>query len=585
MDARRIAALLLAFVIPVFSQTDTSPEVTSRDTSVTFNSKVSLVTVPVVVRDAKGRAIGTLKKEDFQLFDKGKLRTISKFTIEKADGSVVPLEVTAADPTVEKAAEKAPASAAPASRFVAYLFDDMHTGIADLMAVREAAIKYLNESFQPGDRAAIYTTSGQHMLEFTDDKDVLKEMINHLSPQSRVVRGARPCPDISEYMADVILNQRGNRDFTQSEQNPMYVALVEWLVCNRKIPEPPPGYSGPIPITPDAVSAVTGDAIEVLSRADDDSQTSLSMLDHVVMRMSAMPGQRSVVLASPGFLLMTHQDVQSKIIDRAIRASVTINTLDVRGLYTLTPYGDASTTAYNMITANYNEVFQKPAAVAQSGVLAELADATGGTYFHNNNDLLAGFRQLGAAPEYRYVLGFSLQIVKNDGKFHALKVTVKEMKGVTVTARHGYFAPKQSNDPATDAKEEISAAVFSRDEISDIPVEMHTEFFKSSSKSADLTVLAHVDLKSLHFKKADGRSKNTLSSVSAVFDRNGILVGAVQKEINLQLKDETFAARIANGIVVKTDFDVPPGSYVVRVVVRDSEGQNIAARSSAVEIP
>jgi uncharacterized protein (DUF2141 family) len=73
--------------------------------------------------------------------------------------------------------------------------------------------------------------------------------------------------------------------------------------------------------------------------------------------------------------------------------------------------------------------------------------------------------------------------------------------------------------------------------------------------------------------------------VSAVFDRNGILVSAVQKQIDLQLKDEAFATRIANGVLVKTSFDLPPGSYVVRVVVRDSEGQKMAARNTAVEIP
>ena len=166
-----------------------------------------------------------------------------------------------------------------------------------------------------------------------------------------------------------------------------------------------------------------------------------------------------------------------------------------------------------------------------------------------------------------------------------MKVTVKEIKGVTLTARHGYYAPKHSADAATDAKEEISAAVFSRDEISDIPIEMHTEFFKPTSQSAELTVLARVDLKSLHFRKLDGRSRDTLSSVSAVFDRNGILVSAVQKQIDLQLKDETFSARIANGVLVKTSFDVPPGSYIVRVVVRDSEGQKMAAHNTAVEIP
>lgn len=589
IDMRTGAVLFLWCVVPCYSQAGQAPEVTSRDTTATFNSKVSLVMVPVVVRDDKGRAIGTLKKEDFQLFDKSKPQTISKLSIERADGSAVPLEARAKESGFEKEAEKAPAGPPPASRFVAYLFDDMHTNAADLMAVRQAAIKHLNESMLPGDRAAIYTTSGQIMLEFTDDKERLKETINRIAPKSRLVKPLNPCPDISEYMADQILYKSASFRLgaaDSNDQSPLWVAVQEVFACHGK------GGLGSAYVLVDGMSQPLFNAIEiarsaareVYDAADADSQVSFTVLERAVRRMSAIPGQRTIVLTSPGFLLMSHQQMESEVIDQAVRSNVTISTLDARGLYAVTPYGDASTTAKNMLTANFNEGYRAKAAQAQSEVLAELADATGGTFFHNDNDLEEGFRRTGAAPEFRYVLGFSPQILKNDGKFHVLKVTV-DMKGVTVNARHGYFAPKQSSDPATDAKEEISAAVFSRDEISEIPVDLHTQFFKASAQRADLTVLARVDLKSLHFKRADGRSRDTLNSVSAVFDRNGILVGAIQKEINLQLKDETFAARIANGIVVKTDFDVPPGTYVVRVVVRDSEGQNMAARSSAVEIP
>src|ERR1700678_1572731 len=87
MDARIGAALFLCCAVSGFPQTDQSPEVASHDTPVTFSSKVSLVMAPVVVRDKKGRAIGTLRNEDFQLFDKGKPQIISIFTIEKAMGA------------------------------------------------------------------------------------------------------------------------------------------------------------------------------------------------------------------------------------------------------------------------------------------------------------------------------------------------------------------------------------------------------------------------------------------------------------------------------------------------------------------
>lgn len=73
-------------------------------------------------------------------------------------------------------------------------------------------------------------------------------------------------------------------------------------------------------------------------------------------------------------------------------------------------------------------------------VMAELADGTGGSYFHNSNDLEGGFKSLIQAPEYVYVLEFSLENVKPDGVYHSLKVKVTQLS-LKVEARQGYFAP------------------------------------------------------------------------------------------------------------------------------------------------
>ena len=52
----------------------------------------------------------------------------------------------------------------------------------------------------------------------------------------------------------------------------------------------------------------------------------------------------------------------------------------------------------------------------------------------------------------------------------------------------------------------------------------------------------------------------------------------------MRLKDDTLQNHLGSGVTVRSSFDVKPGSYLVRLVVRDDEGE-IAARSSAVEIP
>ena len=77
-------------------------------------------------------------------------------------------------------------------------------------------------------------------------------------------------------------------------------------------------------------------------------------------------------------------------------------------------------------------------------VMAELADGTGGTYFHNSNDLEGGFQALTEVPEYVYLLEMSLQNVKHDGDYHALKVKL-DKEGLKLQARRGYFAPRATN--------------------------------------------------------------------------------------------------------------------------------------------
>jgi hypothetical protein len=119
----------------------------------------------------------------------------------------------------------------------------------------------------------------------------------------------------------------------------------------------------------------------------------------------------------------------------------------------------------------------------------------------------------------------------------------------------------------------------------DIPAELHTQFFKMSDAEAKLAVLVKVDVRRIRFRKADGRNRNDLTVVSGLFDRNGNYISGNEKIIEMRLRDDTLATRLNSGITVKSSFDVKPGSYVVRMVVRDAEGQTMSAANGAVEIP
>src|SRR3984885_7621909 len=66
-----------------------------------------------------------------------------------------------------------PAAQPIAGHFIMWLFDDVHLSFGDLAQTREAAKRVLKDSFAPGTRASIYTTSGHTSLDFTDDRDKL----------------------------------------------------------------------------------------------------------------------------------------------------------------------------------------------------------------------------------------------------------------------------------------------------------------------------------------------------------------------------------------------------------------------------
>ena len=66
----------------------------------------------------------------------------------------------------------------------------------------------------------------------------------------------------------------------------------------------------------------------------------------------------------------------------------------------------------------------------------------------------------------------------------------------------------------------------------------------------------------------------------------GNCVKGVQRVLDMKLKDETLEKLLdQGGISVRSQLDLPPGSYLVRLVVRDSEGKAMAMRNGSVEIP
>jgi len=140
-------------------------------------------------------------------------------------------------------------------------------------------------------------------------------------------------------------------------------------------------------------------------------------------------------------------------------------------------------------------------------------------------------------------------------------------------------------DAAAQATEEIREALFSQDNLSEIPVSLNTQFYKLNDVDTKLSVLTLIDLKTVDVPKRRGRNLNTLTLVTALFDRDGKYVTATEKKLEFRLQDQSLPTLLASGIKSRVSFNVKPGRYVVRQVVRDAEGGQLTGLSRAIEIP
>lgn len=547
----------------------------------TIRRNVSDVEVGAVVRDAKGRTVGDLRQEDFQLYDNGKLQVITQFLIERAtSGGVSTGPLTSGAPV-----KTAPtASAAVTPRFVALFFDDRSSSFSDLRDAQVAAEKFVRNDLHIGDEVGVFTASGTEMQDYTADTGKLVAAIQAVRPEP-LGSPPGPCqvPPPTQYaMGPQAAYLIGMGDVQVAQ---LYSCEAHGGAAPRRRPGAGRRAGTSAAIEPGDSEA---EAQTVLGQAELSARYVLDSLESVITQLTARPGQRIVVLISSGFFTMSLEREREEVAESALRAGVVISALDAKGL---------AAEAMDLSEPNpgTNPGTPPPPGLesdllsdqwqAKNGVMEAMARDTGGIFFHNNNDLAAGLREVAAVPEVSYRLAFSPANLRDNGRFHHLEVKVKAPEWHSVQARQGYFAPGEAQGKAQASLDQFNREVQGTDEISALAVALTTAGARLASGTTAALVSVRVSPNALSFAKVQGRYFDRLTMAAGLFGPGGKYVAGKMALTEMNLKKATLAYLDRTEINAKLVVQAPSGDYRLRIVVEDIRSGKVFANSRAIHIP
>jgi len=518
------------------------PEVRIRSGPYAFPQSVisvqtNLVSTVVTVRDRRGIPVGGLAQADFEIFDDGKPQAIKFFSVQDLTRPIP------APPQVESAGQfHAPGVTSRPPRSMALFFDDTHAALFDAHKSVVAAEKIVDEA-GPLDRLALFTGSGRVFVDFTTGREKLHAALKKVIPHwSR--RQLDPCITLDPYQAYAVAN-----NLDASEVN---AAVAKATACNC-VSQDSACLAAQVAVAHDAAEL----AWDLYKSGSEDALDSLRI---AVNRLAQMPENRILVMLSRGFVTGGMNRQKSEIINAALRAHIVMNGLNPEGLL-----------------PNIKPLRQ----MVLQQLMQETAEATGGKLVKNNNDITGALESLVALPDVSYTLGFT-PLRDPDGKYHVLKVKLKNNHGYEVAARQGYWSDK--SDPAKEpAQRRIDEAVLSNQEVAEIPTTLRVSV-PAPDSGQPLAIRFKVDPRPLRFLAKDGRSMQELTFVAVLMNPAGEYLTGKQVVMDLALTQAKLASMQESGIEGLMDFPVAPGNYSIRAVVREAGQNRIAASSASFEV-
>ncbi len=501
-----------------------------------------LVLTNVVARDAKtGAVVQGLKASDFSIYENGKQQRIETFDFESVDKATPLNEATVSGLAVSAAGSgtKAVAVARPEDlrnhRLIVMFFDLTSMQPEDLDRSVLAAQDFLRTKMQAADLVALVSLGDTLRVDqdFTADKNAL---INEVA----------------------VYNGTEGQGFAQGAN------------ANSNQVEDTTGY------TPDE------------SEYNDlNTDRELFALRAVAKSLEKITEKKSLLYFSGGISRdgIENQASLRTAINAAVRANLAIYSVDTRGLQAVSPLGDASTGslrgtgAYNggALANNMNANF------ATQEVMATLSTDTGGKAFFDSNDFAPAFAQVERDTSAYYAIGFRSTNQARDGKYRKLTMKI-DRPGVKLEYRPGYYAPADFRHSGHEDRErELEEQLASDLPATDMAVYLDAMYFRLDDNRFYVPVSLIVPGSQIPFVKGGDKDKATLDIIGSVIDEAKRPIGHARETVKLNL-DPSLQAR-QKKIEYTTSFNLPPGKYQMKFVVRENQTGRMGSFEAEITLP
>lgn len=555
------------------------------------SERVTAVLVDVVVRDKRGLPVKDLTQADFQITEDGVPQTVASFTpvFEGTIGAPRQSVDNASTPASAKAESVGSAVPLNSTPPVTALVFDRLTAEARRRAVQAAQNYFGTKEEAPG-----------YVGIFGIDLA--------LTPYAPFTRNVRLLRQGLERLAS-----RASASFNNPEQRQQKANLDQRAAGAAQGATAGAAAAG----RGGAGTAIGGASVdaqlaqmqsnmirdfEIMER-DQQGYSTTNGLFSIIAALQRLPGRKSLVLFSEGLAIPPAvQRLFLGVIDAANRANVSIYTMDAAGLRAESDQAktrdDINKSAEFGINTAYasagggrpltKELENNESVLRQDprAGLAELAQDTGGVIFENTNNLRQAFDRIEGDLRNYYLLGYTPTDETLDGRFRAIDVKVKR-SGVTVAARKGYFALRNTGGVPTNAWEAPALGALEQKPLPNaFPLRAGALRFPERDRPGLVAVVADIKTAPFTFQpSADGKTYSSDFAVLTRFlDAQNQTARKVSQHYEVNGPLDEMARAKQGEIIFYREPELPPGVYTMETIAYDMPSGKASVRLSTLEV-